>query len=295
MFQQSLWQYCASNGALLGPLCRGLFRGPFHCGLIFTGGARNGSLRSAWLAALALIALASSPACAESFSPGQKAEIEAIIKDYLLNKPEILREAIGVLDARDAAAVAKEREKVVADSGNGLFNPAAQAVVGNPSSKITLVEFFDYNCGYCKRALGDLVRLVKENPDLRIVLRDFPILSADSVEAAKVANAFLRQNKGEKFWEFHQKLLGTRGHAGKAEALAVAKEFGADMDKLEKDTADPGVAAGIEESEKFAKALQVNGTPTFVIGDEVVVGAVGYGDLQAKVANMKRCGKAACS
>jgi protein-disulfide isomerase len=290
MFQQSLLRIRASLGALLGPL----FRSPFFRGPLLSGGAYDGSARP-WIMPLALLALASSPACAESFSASQKAEIETIIKDYLLKKPEILREAIGVLDAREAAAVTKEREKVVADKGNGLFDPAAQAVVGNPSSKVTLVEFFDYNCGYCKRALGDLVRLVKENPDLRIVLRDFPILSADSVEAAKVANAFLRQNKGGKFWEFHQKLLGTRGHAGKTEALSIAKEFGADMDRLEKDAADPAVAAGIEESEKLAKALQINGTPTFVIGDEVVVGAVGYGDLQAKVANMKKCGKTVCS
>jgi protein-disulfide isomerase len=286
MFQQILVRIHASLGALFGRS----FRGPLFCASV-----RKGGSPGAWLPALALFALASAPAAAESFTASQKAEIEAIIKDYLLKKPEILREAISVLDARDAAAVAKEREKVVADSGTGLFNPAAQAVVGNPSSKVTLVEFFDYNCGYCKRALGDLVRLVKENPDLRIVLRDFPILSAESVEAAKVANAFLRQNKGEKFWEFHQKLLGARGHAGKAEALAVAKEFGADVDKLEKDAADPAVAAGIAESEKLAKALQINGTPTFVIGDEVVVGAVGYGDLEAKVSNMKKCGKTACS
>ncbi len=286
MYQHSLLQNRASKGALFGRL----LWGPF-----FYGSARKGSILGAWIVALALLALASSPAGAESFSPGQKTEIEAIIKEYLLQKPEILREAIGVLDARDAAAVAKEREKVVADKGSGLFNPAAQAVVGNPSSKVTLVEFFDYNCGYCKRALADLVRLAKENPDLRIVLRDFPILSPDSVEAAKVANAFLRQAKGNKFWEFHQKLLGTRGHAGKTEALSIAKDFGADMQRLEKDAADPAVAAGIEESEKLAKALQINGTPTFVIGDEVVVGAVGYGDLQAKVVNMKKFGKPACS
>ena len=286
MLQQSFLQIYASIGTRFNPLQRRLF---------LRGGARESSSRGAWIMPLALLALSAAPACAEGFSASQKAEIEAIIKDYLLKKPEILREAISVLDARDAAAVAKEREKVVADSGSGLFNPAAQAVIGNPSSKVTLVEFFDYNCGYCKRALGDLVRLVKENPDLRIVLRDFPILSADSVEAAKVANAFLRQTKGERFWEFHQRLLGIRGHAGKAEAVSIAKEFGADMERLEKDAVDPGVAAGIEESEKLAKALQINGTPTFVIGDEVVVGAVGYGDLQAKIANMKKCGKTACS
>jgi protein-disulfide isomerase len=268
-----------------------------HVGRFRHGVYRQGGSRGAGLAGLTLtfLALAFSPARAESFSAGQKAEIETIIKDYLLQKPEILREAMGVLEAREAAAEAKAREKVVSDSSGALFAAANQAVIGDPRGKITLIEFFDYNCGYCKRALSDLTRLMKDNPDLRVVLRDFPILSPNSVEAAEIANAFLRQFQGEKFWEFHQKLLRSRGPVGKAEALAVAKDLGADMDKLAKDAAAPGLTSGIEESGKLAKSLQVTGTPTFVIGKEVVVGAVGYDALQAKVANMKKCGKAICS
>ncbi len=249
---------------------------------------------TAWLALAALLVPVHSPAWAENFSAGQKAEIEAIIRDYLLHKPEILREAIGVLEAREAAAVAKEREKIVGDSSNALFTPANQPVIGNPNGKITIVEFFDYNCGYCKRALGDLARLMKENPDLRVVLRDLPILSPASVQAAQIANAFWQQFQGEKFWEFHQKLLSTRGQVGRAEALAAAKELGADMDKLEKDAADASISQGIGESDKLAKALQINGTPSYVIGEDVVIGAVGYGDLNSKVTNVKKCGKAVC-
>ena len=261
------------------------------------GVCRHGGYRWPGLAApaLAFLALAFAPACAENFSSGQKAEIEAIIKDYLLQKPEILREAIGVLEVREKAAEAKAREKVVSDPSGALFSAANQAVIGDPEGKITLIEFFDYNCGYCKRALSDLARLMKDNPDLRVVLRDFPILSPGSVEAAKIANAFLRQFQGEKFWEFHQKLLGSRGPVGKAEALAVAKDLGADMDKLAKDAVAPEITTGIEESGKFAKSLQVTGTPTFVIGEDVVVGAVGYDELEAKVANIKKCGRAICS
>jgi protein-disulfide isomerase len=258
---------------------------------------RHGGYRGAGLAvlALALLELAFTPARAESFSAGQKAEIETIIKDYLLQKPEILREAIGVLEAREKAVEAKAREKVMSDSSGALFGAANQAVIGDPKGKITLIEFFDYNCGYCKRALSDLARLMKDNPDLRVVLRDLPILSPDSVEAAKISNAFLRQFQGAKFWEFHQKLLGSHAPVGKAEALAVAKDLGADMDKLAKDAAAPGLTSGIEESGKLAKSLQVTGTPTYVIGEDVVVGAVGYDALQAKVVNIKKCGKAICS
>ncbi|MGH6843107.1 MAG: DsbA family protein, partial [Methylocella sp.] len=176
-----------------------------------------------------------------------------------------------------------------------LFGGANQGVIGDPGGKITLIEFFDYNCGYCKRALSDLARLMKDNPDLRVVLRDLPILSPGSVEAAKVANAFLRQFQGEKFWEFHQKLLGARGPVGKEEALRVAKDLGADMAKLAKDAAAPGSTAGIEESGKLAKSLFVTGTPTYVIGEDVAVGAVGYDELEAKIVNIKKCGKAICS
>lgn len=275
------WRSDAVSGLHFGRYCHGIFR--------------HGSYRGAGLAVLAVVAFAFSPARAESFSAGQKAEIEAIIKDYLLQKPEILREAIGVLEAREKAAEAKAREKVVSDPSGALFSAANQAVIGDPGGKITLIEFFDYNCGYCKRALSDLVRLMKDNPDLRVVLRDFPILSPGSAEAARIANAFLRQFQGEKFWEFHQKLLGSRGPVGKAEALAVAKDLGADMDKLAKDASTAGITAGIQESEKLAKSLQVTGTPTYVIGEDVVVGAVGYDELEAKIANIKKCGKAICS
>ena len=235
------------------------------------------------------------PAGATEFTPAQKSEIEAIIKGYLVQKPEVLREAIGVLEAREKAAEAKAREAVINDSSGLIYSGANQAVIGNPNGKITLVEFFDYNCGYCKRALPDLARLMKENPDLRVVLRDFPILSPGSVEAAKVANAARLQFQGEKFWEFHQKLLGSHSPAGKAEALAAAKELGADMEKLEKDAASPSVTAGIEESENLAKSLQITGTPSYVVGGEVVVGAVGFDALRAEVENVKKCGKAICS
>lgn len=268
-----------------------------HLGRFRNGVCRHPGYRLPGLAALALavFALAFSPARAENFSAGQKAAIEAIIKDYLLEKPEILREAIGVLEAREKAAEAKAREKVVSDPSSTLFSPANQAVIGNPAGKITLIEFFDYNCGYCKRAVSDLARLMKDNPDLRVVLRDLPILSQGSVEAAQIANAFLHQFQGEKFWEFHQKLLGARGPVGKAEALGAAKDLGADMDKLAKDAAAPSITSGIQESGKLAKSLQVTGTPTYVIGEDVAVGAVGYDELAAKVGNIKKCGKAICS
>ncbi len=245
------------------------------------------------LATFALIALG--PVRADEFSAAQKSEIESIVKSYLLKNPEILRETAAALEEREKQAETAARQQVIGDPASPLFDVANQAVIGNPNGAITLIEFFDYNCGYCKRALGDLARLMKDNPDLKVVLRDLPILSPSSADAAKIANAATNQFKGDKFWQFHQKLLGSHGQVGKAEAIAAAKEFGADTDKLVKDSEDPAVKAAIDQSMELAKNLAITGTPSYVIGEDVVVGAVGYADLQAKILNIRKCGKAICS
>jgi len=229
------------------------------------------------------------------FTEPQKVEIQSVIKDYLLTNPEVLRDAITELERREDVAQSLKREKALSDSQSPLYTSQNQAVVGNPNGKVTLIEFFDYNCGYCKRALDDLAKLMKENPDLRVVLKDLPILSPGSIEAAAVATAARNQFKGDKFWEFHQKLLGSHGQVGKAQALAVAKDLGADMDKLNKDSIAPSVKEGIQENDDIAKGLMMNGTPSYVVGGEVIVGAVGYDQLKAKLDNVRKCGKSDCS
>jgi protein-disulfide isomerase len=246
-------------------------------------------------AALTLCLLPGTAFATESFSDPQKLEIQSIIKNYLLENPEVLRDAITELERREEVAQSLKREKALSDQESPLYSSQNQAVIGNPNGKVTLIEFFDYNCGYCKHAMEDLARLMKDNPDLRVVLKDLPILSPGSIEAAAIAAAARNQFKGDKFWEFHQKLLGSRGQVGKAQALAVAKDLGADMDKLNKDSIAPSVKEGIEETDQLAKGLAMNGTPSYVIGGEVIVGAVGYDQLKAKLDNVRKCGKAACS
>jgi len=253
------------------------------------------ALRGPILFLAGLIGLAAPAFATSNFTEPQKTEIQSIMKDYLLQNPEILRDAITELEKREDVAQSLKREKALSDEKSPLYTSANQAVIGNPNGKVTLIEFFDYNCGYCKRALDDLGRLMKDNPDLRVVLKDLPILSPGSVEAAAIAAAARNQFDGEKFWEFHKKLLSARGPIGKAQALAVAKELGADMDKLNKDATSQTVKEGIEENDQIAKGLSMNGTPSYVLGGEVVVGAVGYEALKAKVENIRKCGKAACS
>jgi protein-disulfide isomerase len=246
------------------------------------------------LAISVLAALAAAPAPAAEFTPNQKEEIGAIVKDYLVSHPEALREAIDAMDKHEKELEAEARQKVVADQSGVLFASSHQAVVGNPKGGATLVEFFDYNCHYCKGALPDIARLMQNDPNLKVVLKDFPVLGPGSVEAAQVASAVRNQLTGEKFWQYHQKLLSMHGPVGKAEALAVAKELGVDMDRLEKDMANPDVRDGIEETLRTADELQINGTPSFVVGQEVVVGAVGYDELKNKIDSVHKCGRAVC-
>jgi len=233
-------------------------------------------------------------AAADEFTPAQKQELGVFIKDYLVAHPDVLRAAIEALDKHDKKVADDERQKTVGEQAGALFGSKYQATVGNPKGSATLVEFFDYNCHYCKGALPDITRLMKDDPNLRVVLKDYPVLGPGSVEAAKVASAVRDQLPGDKFWAFHTRLLAMHGPIGKAEALAVARDLGLDMDKLSKDMEGHEVETGLREVMGMADSLQINGTPSFVVGQEVVVGAVGYDELKGKLDSVHKCGHSVC-
>jgi protein-disulfide isomerase len=235
--------------------------------------------------ALALAAPALTPAQAQSFSSDQRQEIEKIVKEYLLAHPEVMQDVMTELEKHQQAAEAEKHKNAVAANNATLFSSPHQVVLGNPHGNVTMVEFFDYNCGYCKRAMSDMLDLLKTNTNLKFVLKEFPVLGQGSVEAAHVAVAARMQDaSGKKYLEFHQKLLGGRGAADKARALAVARDVGFDMGRIEKDMNSDEVKKTIDESMKLAEALGVNGTPSYVVGNEVVVGAVGLDALKDKLA-----------
>jgi protein-disulfide isomerase len=241
----------------------------------------------------ALVFVGLTPVLAQ-ISPAQRGDIERIVREYLISHPEVLQEAMAELEKRTAEAEAAKHQAAVKEYSKEIFNSPRQVVLGNPKGDVTMVEFFDYNCGYCKRAMQDMLTLLKTDSNLKVVLKEFPVLGPGSVEAAKVAAAVHIQDKtGKKYLEFHQKLLGGRGQADKAHALAAAKDVGLDVGRIEKEMESPDVKAMLDESFKLAEALGLNGTPSYVVGKDVVVGAVGLDALKEQI-NSSRCGKPSC-
>jgi protein-disulfide isomerase len=210
------------------------------------------------------------PAKMAAFTPDQKQQIEEIIKDYLITNPEIFIEVQTALEEKMEKEQAEKLKVAIAENAAEIYREPNAAVAGNPDGDITVVEFFDYNCGYCKRGLGDIVKLVESDPNVRVVFKELPILSKGSEEAARVALAAKRQGK---YWEVHRALLQARGHMNEAAALRLAEKEGVDMEQLKADMASPEVAAEVAKSEELAKKMGVNGTPHFLVGDRAIPGA----------------------
>ena len=199
-----------------------------------------------WFGALGFVALASLGCFAQAaeFTPEQKGAIEGIIREYLLKNPDVLQEALGELERRQQETQRGAQRDAVESEKQALFNSPNDAVVGNQKGNATLVVFFDYNCPYCKKAATDLDELMKSDPNLRVVLKEFPVVRPpDSLEAARIALAARQQLKDDKYFDFHMRLMTAKGLVNKERALEVAKEMKLDMAKLAKDT----------EAEEFAR------------------------------------------
>jgi protein-disulfide isomerase len=229
------------------------------------------------------------------FNEQQKQAIGEVVREYLLKNPEVLAEVISELEKRQAEAQQTAQASALKETKQTLLNAPHSYVAGNPSGDVTLVEFFDYNCGYCKKALADVQTLMKGDPKLRVVLKDFPVLGPDSVEASRVALAVKNQLQGQKLFDYHVKVLETRGRVGGERAMAVAKEMGVDMAKLQKDLDSAEVRNALQENMALGDKLNLTGTPAFIIGETVIPGAVGIEPLKQVVDNVRACGKATCS
>jgi protein-disulfide isomerase len=229
------------------------------------------------------------------FTPTQRDAIGDIVREYILRNPEVIRDAIAELESRTQEAQAQAQAAALRDDKDKIFNSPQDVVAGNPQGDVTLVEFFDFNCGYCKRALADVRELVKRDPKLRVVLKDFPVLGPGSVEAARVALAAKRQLAGPaKQFEFHAKLMELRGPVNGERALGIARDMGLDLARIQKEIQSEDIGAALQENASLGDKLGLTGTPAFVVGEEIIPGAVGLEPLRQAVDNTRRCGKATC-
>ena len=211
------------------------------------------------------------PAGGSAFSPAQRKELNSIIKEFLLSNPDVLFDAQAVLDARMEKIQSERMAAAMMESANELYRHAGSPVVGNvKGGDVPIVEFFDYNCGFCKKAFPDLAKLVDKDKKVRVILKEFPILSKGSEEASRVALAAKMQGK---YWEFHRAMLETQGQANEASALRAAEKLGLDMTRIKRDMASAEVKKEIEDTRKLATKIGIQGTPHFIVGDRVVAGA----------------------
>jgi len=228
-----------------------------------------------------------------AFTDDQKKQIQDIIKSYLIANPEIFLDVQNALEDKMEKDQAEKLKVAIADNAAEIYRAPDASVAGNPDGDITVVEFFDYNCGYCKRGLHDVMKLVATDPKVRVVFKELPILSKGSEQASRVALAAKKQGK---YWEIHKAMLGAKGHMDEAGALRIAEKLGLDMDKLKKDMAAPEVKAEIEKSEALAKKMGVNGTPHFLVGDRAIPGAPEdlYQQLEKNVTELRKKGCSYC-
>jgi protein-disulfide isomerase len=211
------------------------------------------------------------PAGGSGFNPAQRKELNAIIKEFLLTNPEVLFDAQAVLESRMDKIQSERMAAAMKEYAGDLYRAAASPVVGNvKGGDVPIVEFFDYNCGYCKKAFPDVAKLMEKDKKVRVILKEFPILSKGSEEAARVALAAKMQGK---YWEFHRAMLESQGQASEASALRTAEKLGLDMAKLKRDMASAEVKKEIEDTRKLATKIGIQGTPHFIVGDRVVAGA----------------------
>lgn len=223
---------------------------------------------------------AAMPAAAADFSKAETKAIEKIVHDYLVQNPEVMIEVMSELDARQEAAKKQAQNNAVAEHRKAIFDDKTSFVAGNPKGDVTVVEFFDYNCGYCKRAFAPLMNTLKDDGNVRLVLKEFPILGPSSVIASHATMAAEKQGK---YFEMHKALFMHKGSLDEEEIMAVAKSVGLDIARLRRDMTDPQYAKTIDRNEALAQALKISGTPSFVIGDAMHPGALDAEDLKQAI------------
>jgi len=234
---------------------------------------------------------------AETDKPVSVAGIDAatlhpMIESYLMANPRILERVSNALQAEVRKDEIMQSRAAIAAMQDQIYNNPNEIVLGNPQGDVTLVEMFDYNCSYCRSAMPDMAKLLDTDPNLKIILKEFPILSQESVEVARIALA--AHQAGIDYWTFHTTLFTARGKVTKDTALDAAEAQGLSRVSLELDAQSDDINAIIQRSYEIAQAIGTTGTPTYLIGDEVIPGAIGIESLRDRIANMRACGSTVC-
>ncbi len=228
-----------------------------------------------------------------NIGPAQRKEIEGIIRSYLLNNPEIILEMQREFERRMEAAQQERMKLALSQYRDEIFYSPTTPVAGNPKGDVTVVEFFDYNCGFCRRAISAMAKLVESDKNVRFLFKEFPIFGKDSEAAARIAVAAKKQGK---YWEMHRALLEAPGRANEAKGLRIAKKLGLDIEQLKRDMNSEEVKKEIRDAQALADKLGIRGTPHFLIGDQVIPGAPEnlYEQLVEKIAQVRKNGCAVC-
>ncbi len=214
------------------------------------------------------------------FSSQQKNEIRKTVRAYLIENPTVIVEALESLQARQQQSEKQNARSSLSANLDRLLNSKGDPVIGNPNASVTVVEFFDYQCPYCKQMADDMVQLIKEDPDLRIVFKEFPVFGSESTLAARAA---LAADKQGKYAEFHLGVMNLRGAPSEAAIFRLADSLGLDADRFRQDMNSEDIEATIQENYKLAQDIGVRGTPAFIIGDQMIPGAMSAEDMRALI------------
>ncbi|MBB5073033.1 protein-disulfide isomerase [Bartonella callosciuri] len=215
--------------------------------------------------------------------------IQKIVRDYLLTHPEIMIEMQLTLQEKFEKQIEQKAQKqasIINALKKEIFHSSHDAVLGNPNGKKVLVNFFDYNCGYCKVSYSYIENLIKEFPDLRVIIKDLPILGHDSVAAHTIATAFRKQFP-EKYPRFHKALLSNKSRANEAKAIKIAVSLGADENNLRNAIKNASLKNSFKKNIQIASELDITGTPSYIIGDKVFIGVVDQDILKKALNNMQ--------
>ena len=223
----------------------------------------------------------------QSLSAEQQSKIQELIRQYIIDHPEIILESIHKMEAREERERAERTRKNLIAMRDQLAKDPSSPVGGNRNGDVTIVEFFDYRCGYCKRVLPTILKILKTDPNVRYVFKEFPILGPNSVTAARAALAAWRIDPA-KYQKFHFALMESRGQLAESKVMAIASKIGFDVNALKAAMQTPDIKKTMEKNQQLAQALNISGTPAFVIGGELVPGAIDFATIQRLIAKARK-------